>query len=301
MQRGAKGVTKANALRGLLEQPGPVVAPGVYDALSARTVEQAGFAAAFVSGAAVGASLLGLPDLGLMTMTESLAQTARIAAAVDIPVIADCDTGYGNPLNVHRTVEEFERSGVAALFIEDQTTPKRCGHFDGKELITIEEMVQKVRAAVDARRDPDLVLIIRTDAIAEEGLDGAVARALAYVKAGADMIFVEAPRNRAELASLPTRIPAPLMVNLVEGGVTPLLTVDELSSLGYRLISYSGTLQKAAMKTFESVLAELSASGSLEGLYPSRVASLARRSELLGVAAWRELEGRYITRGSGSE
>lgn len=296
MQSGRFAGAKASALRSRLSAGPALVAPGVYDALSARLVERAGFDAMLVSGAAVCASMLGIPDLGLMSSTEVLWQTRNIAAATRLPVIADCDTGYGNPLNVRRTVQDFEAAGVAGLFIEDQVAPKRCGHFDGKDVISAPEMVEKLRAAVDARQDPSLVLIARTDAIAVEGLEAALDRAARYVDAGADAIFIEAPRSLDDLRSIPKRIDAPVMLNLVEGGRTPLVPFGELGSLGYRLITLSGSIQKAAIKAIEEVLDLIAKHGDLTLLYPDRIVSLEDRSEILGLSHYRDLEQRYAPR-----
>src|SRR4051812_26414241 len=227
----------AQRFRELLARSGPIVAPGVYDCISAKVVERAGFDAAFVSGAAVTASVLGYPDVGLQTMPEILGQVRNMARAVDIPLIVDIDTGYGNALNVMRTVREFESAGAAALFFEDQTFPKRCGHFEGKKLISVEEMVVKVKAACEARRSNDLVIIARTDARAIEGLDKAIERANIYAQAGADAIFVEALLSEDEMRKAANSIKAPLQANLSEGGLkTPLLPFDVLHEIGFKII-----------------------------------------------------------------
>ncbi len=284
-------------LRRLLDSNEPIVAPGVYDGLTARLVERAGFNAAMVTGAGVAASTLAVPDVGLATMSEVLTQTKNIAQAVDIPVVADCDTGYGNPLNVRRTVQEFETTGVAGLFIEDQVAPKRCGHFRGKSVVAVEEMVQKIRAAVDARRDRDLLLIARTDAAAVSGIEAAVDRARAYVDAGAEMLFVEAPQTRTDLEYVAAQLGplgVPLMVNLVEGGRTPLLPVTELAKIGFRFVSFSGSLQKAAIKAMQDLLVSLRDDGDVAAFYPSHMVSLDERSEILGLPAFFELEQRYV-------
>jgi 2-methylisocitrate lyase-like PEP mutase family enzyme len=228
-----------------------------------------------------------------MTVSESLDQTRRIVTATSRPVIADCDTGYGNPLNVRRTVREFEAAGVAALFIEDQTWPKKCGHFDGKELISGEEMVQKVRAAAEARENDELMVIARTDAIAVDGLDAAVQRARAYSAAGADMIFLEAPESVEHLEYALANIDVPLMVNLVEGGRTPLFTVEELDRLGVGLVTFSGTIQKTAINAIQSLLAQLAETGDLASLYPSRIVSLEERSAILRMPELMDLQARY--------
>lgn len=285
-------------LRSLLDRPGPIVAPGVYDSLTARLVEAGGFDATIVTGAGVAASILGVPDLGLVSMTEALTQTRNIVNSVSIPVVADCDTGYGSPINVCRTVREFESAGVAALFMEDQVSPKRCGHFAGKQVIEAEEMVQKLRAAVDVRADPAMVLIARTDARAIHGPDEAIRRARLYVEAGAEMIFVEAPQSENELALIarelaPLKIP--LMCNLVEGGKTPLVPVSRLAEMGFKLVTFSGTLQKTAIFAMQKALEALRVTGEVTSVYPERMVSLEQRSELLGLPEFFELERRYAT------
>src|SRR3954462_6832031 len=219
--------TQAAALRALLGRGEPVLAPGAYDGLSARLVERAGFPAVYMTGFGASASLLGRPDVGLLSFAEMAGHARRLAQAVEVPVIADADDGYGNPLNVMRTVSEYEAAGVAALHIEDQVAPKRCGHMDGKDVIDAAEMVEKVRAAVEARRAPDLVIIARTDARAGEGLEGALERARRYRDAGADMLFVEAPESEEEVAVVAEAFPdTPLLFNWVDGGRTPPLGRD---------------------------------------------------------------------------
>ena len=285
-------------LRHLLAAPGAVIAPGVYDCLSARIAERAGAQATIVTGAGVAASVLGTPDVGLLTMTEVLNQTRNIARSVSIPVVADCDTGYGNPINVQRTVREFEDAGVAALFIEDQVSPKRCGHFTGKQIIAAEDMVQKIRAAVDARSDADLTLIARTDARAVAGPDEAIRRARLYVDAGAEMLFVEAPHSVDELRRIGDELQSlhvPLMVNLVEGGRTPLVAVKELADMGFSLVSFSGSLQKTGIAAMQAMVSSLLQTGEVTQFYPDAMVSLEERSELLGLPAFFELERRYAT------
>lgn len=283
-------------LRELLAGPDAVVAPGVYDCLSARVAAASGAHAAIVTGAGVAASVLGTPDVGLLTMSEVLTQTRNIARSVEIPVVADCDTGYGNPINVQRTVREFESAGVAGLFIEDQVSPKRCGHFAGKQIVAAGEMVQKIRAAVDARVDEDLLLIARTDARAVDGPDEAIRRARLYVEAGAEMLFVEAPHSTDELAQIGRELRplgVPLMVNLVEGGKTPLVPVAELSEMGFSFVSFSGSLQKTAIAAMQEVATSLLATGEVTAFYPDRMVSLEERSELLGLPEYFALERRY--------
>lgn len=289
-------MSSRSQLRRLLADRRPVVAPGTYDCLTARLAERAGFPAVIVTGAGVTASVLGTPDVGLATMSEVLGQTRNIAQAVSIPVIADCDTGYGNPLNVRRTVREFEAARVAALFIEDQVSPKRCGHFQGKQVIATSEMWQKIRAAVEARTDPELLIIARTDARAVYDIEEAVDRARSYTEAGAEMLFVEAPETAEELAFVGQSLSplgVPLMVNLVEGGKTPLLPASELAEMGFSLISFSGSMQKTAIKSMQGLLASLHSTGSVDDYYPEHMVSLEERSEILGLPDFFELEERY--------
>lgn len=291
-------MSKRRHLRQLLAAPEPVVALGVYDAISARVAERSGAPAVIVTGAGVAASVLGAPDVGLLTMTEVLGQTRNIARSVDIPLIADCDTGYGNPINVQRTLREFEDAGVSALFIEDQVSPKRCGHFQGKQVVPAEDMVQKIRAAVDARTDADLLIIARTDARAGHGPAEAIRRAGRYHQAGAEMIFVEAPHSRDELEQVAVELAplgVPLMVNLVEGGKTPLVPVAELAEMGFKLITFSGSLQKVAIKAMQELTESLLATGDVRTFYPDRMVSLDERSDILGLGRYLELEGRYVS------
>jgi len=287
---------KRQRLRQQLRAGECIIAPGVYDCLSARIAEQAGFDAVMVSGAGVAASALGVPDLGLLTFSESLAVTRAIVNTTSAGVIADCDTGYGSPLNVHRTVREFEQAGVAALFIEDQVSPKKCGHFVGKDVISPLEMGQKIRAAVDARRDQDLLLIARTDARAIEGPEAALRRARSYVAAGADAIFIEAPLTRQELADNVVALAdlgVPLMANMAEGGKTPLLPGNELAALGYGIVTFPGALQKTALWAMEQLAASMRSTSGVAEFFPDRMMSLDQRSTLLGLRTFQELDDRY--------
>lgn len=226
-------------LRSLLHGAGPLLAPGAYDALSARLVEEAGFGAVYMTGFGTAASRLGRPDVGLLTMTEMVDAARAIVQAVRVPVIADADTGYGNPLNVIRTVHEYERAGVSAIHLEDQVTPKRCGHMQGKQVVPAGDMAQKIRAAVASRTTPDFLIIARTDARAVEGLDSAIERARRYREAGADLLFVEAPQSEAEVEQVARELrDAPLLFNWAEGGRTPPLSIDRLRELGYALVIF---------------------------------------------------------------
>jgi 2,3-dimethylmalate lyase len=251
-------------LRELLAGSEPVVAPGAYDALSARLVEQAGFDAVYMTGFGASASLLGQPDVGLLSFTEMVDQARRLADAVSVPLIADADAddGYGNPINVTRTVRAYEAAGVAGLHLEDQVSPKRCGHLEGKQLIAASEMVEKVHAAVEGRRSAELVIIARTDARAVESLDAALERARRYRDAGADVLFVEAPESEAEVVAVAEAFPeTPLLFNAVEGGRTPLLELARLRELGFRLVICPLTALLAATGAVQQALSRLRASG----------------------------------------
>src|SRR5437763_12046321 len=227
--------TTTSRLRQLLNSPGIIRSLGAHDVFSARLIEAAGLEAVFLGGFGTSASMLGLPDVGLITLSEMTDAVRRMAQRVSIPVVADGDTGHGDLHNVVRTVQEFERAGAAGILLEDQVSPKRCGHFEGKHVIPVEEMVLKLKAAQVARRDADFVLIARTDARAVEGIDGAIARARKYGAGGADVCFIEAPQSVEELRRIPKEVPHPLLVNMLTGGVTPILPVQELGALGYKI------------------------------------------------------------------
>ena len=270
-----------------------VVAPGVYDGLSARVVEQHGFDAVYLSGGAVARST-GVPDLGLLTLSETAARLAQVVDAVSVPVVADADTGYGNPLNVRRTVTEFERAGASALHLEDQVTPKRCGHYQSKELIDRTQMTAKIRAALDARTDPDLIVIARTDAIATEGTDAAIARARDYARAGADLLFVEAPTSVAEVEWIADEVDHPLVINMFAGGKTPLIPADQLATYGYKLMIVPSDLQRAAVQAMADAASVLRRDGSTHA-YTDRMASFSARDALVGLDHFEALETCYAT------
>jgi 2-methylisocitrate lyase-like PEP mutase family enzyme len=248
----------AKALRGLLGADAMVIAPGAYDGLTAKLVAQAGFPAVYMTGAGTSVSQ-GYPDFGLLTMSEMVENAARIVRAVDVPVIADADTGYGNELNAFRTVQEYEGRGVAAIHIEDQVSPKKCGHLDDKEVVSRDDYLAKIRAAVAAKRDRDFMIIARTDARAVAGFDEAVARANAALQAGADMAFVEAPQTMQELADVPKRVAGPCLLNVVRGGKTPEIDLRQAQQMGYRLAIVPGLLLKAVIGACDEVLAQLKA------------------------------------------
>ena len=281
-------------LRELLARPEPLVAPGAYDALSARLVEQAGFDVVYMTGFGTTASLAGRPDVGLLTGTEMVDNARRIAAAVDVPVIADADTGYGNAINVVRTVQAYEQAGVAGIHLEDQVMPKKCGHMSGKAVIPVDEMVGKIRAAVAARRDPDFLLIARTDAAAVEGLSAAIDRARAYADAGADVLFVEAPTSEDDIARVAGELRgvAPLVFNWAEGGRTPPIPLARIAELGFALVLFPiGTLL-AATAGIRRLLASLRDDGvpAVDDL-----PAFDDFTDLIGLPEIRELEARFGT------
>lgn len=254
--------TPTRRLRALVgAQDRPLLLPGAANALAARVVEEAGFEAAYVTGAGVSNTYLGMPDHGLLTLDELCAHVEAICDVVDIPVIVDADTGFGNALNVQRTIRRLERVGAAGIQIEDQVSPKKCGHFSGKDVVSAGEMIGKIRAAVDARRDDDLIIVARTDARATEGLDAACDRAIAYLEAGADVIFVEAPENADEMREIARRVPGLHIANMVEGGRTPIRSRQELGELGYAVALYANATMRAAVVGMRDVLKHLGEHG----------------------------------------
>jgi methylisocitrate lyase len=279
-------------LRQLLEGPGIVMVPGAHDALTARLVEQAGFSACYMTGAGTVGALLGLPDVGLITMTEMVMNARYLTRALSIPLISDADTGYGNAINVMRTVREYEGAGVAGLHLEDQIFPKKCGHMEGKALIPLEEMVGKIRAAREAREDPDFVIIARTDSRAVEGVEAAVRRARAYREAGADVIFPEAPQSREELAHFAREIPGPLLANMTEFGKTPLVPAAELERMGYRLVIYPVSALRVAHRAVQELFAQIKQTGSQEA-WLERMAHRQELYELVGLPAIHAAERRF--------
>ena len=281
-------------LRQLLAGPDLLVAPGAYDALSARLIAQAGFPAVYMTGFGTAASVLGQPDVGLLTMSEMVARASALASVVgDLPLIADADTGYGNPINTQRTIREYERAGVAGLHIEDQVWPKKCGHMEGKQVIPMDEMVQKVRAAVDARQDPDFVIIARTDANAVYGLEDALRRGRAYREAGADVIFIEAPRSLAELQAITQAFPdTPLLFNWAESGKTPLLTLNEIHALGFKLVIFPVSPLFAATRAMLNLL-EVLKQGETPASFSSHMVTFAQFTQHIGLPEIQDLEHRY--------
>jgi 2-methylisocitrate lyase-like PEP mutase family enzyme len=281
------------SLKQLLQRDKLLVAPGCFDGLSARLVEEAGFDAAYLSGGAVARSM-GIPDIGLVTMSETIERAAQVVSAVKLPVIADADTGYGNAVNLVRTVREFERVGVAAIHIEDQITPKRCGHLDGKEVISIAEMSKKLEAALAARGDKDFCIIARTDARGVHGFDNAIERARAFAKLGVDAVFVEAPQSEEELAEIPRRLPGiPLLVNVFKGGKTPMLPMDRLQAMGYRIAIYPSETQRAAIHAMRAALSTLKREGTTESIDAS-LTTFKERDRVVGLDGWQKIERDYL-------
>ena len=278
----------------MLSPGAALLLPGVANALAARIVADQGFTAAYVTGAGIANTFLGVPDIGLVTVTELAEHVAAIRAAFPGPLVVDADTGFGNPLNMVRTVELLERAGADALQIEDQVFPKRCGHFAGKEVIPAAEMVAKVKAAVDTRRDRDLLIIARTDAIAPEGFEAAIERAAAYHDAGADVTFVEAPTTMEQITDIPRRLPWPQLANIVLGGRTPELPNEKLKELGYAGVIYANVALQAAVKGMQAALGELRRKGHM-GEAIGMVADFAERQRLVHKDDYDALERKYVT------
>ncbi|WP_067672402.1 isocitrate lyase/PEP mutase family protein [Nocardia miyunensis] len=267
------------------------VVPGAANALTARIIEDCGFECVYVTGAGIANTHLGVPDIGLLTSTELLTHVAAIRGAVDLPLIVDADTGFGNQLNVRRTVRDLERAGADAIQLEDQTFPKRCGHFAGKSVVPTAEMAAKIRAAVDARRDEETLIVARTDARAVTNLDDAIARANAYRAAGADILFVEAPISEAEIETIAARVAGPKILNLVIGGVTPLVSPERLRELGFSLVLHANLPLLAAVRGMQEALGALRA----DALADAPLATWSERQRLVRRAEFEELEARYRT------
>lgn len=278
-------------LRQLMAEDGCVVAPGAYDGISAKLIERAGFPAVYASGGSMSRST-GIPDLGLMSMNEIADRLASMVDAVNVPIIADADTGYGNALNAQHMVRAFERAGVAGFHIEDQKFPKRCGHYDDKSLVPSREMEQKIRAVKDAATDPDLLLIARTDGLAVEGFEATIDRAHAYMDAGADVIFVEAPTSVEQIERIAELLPYPKLINMFASGKTPLVPTDRLSELAYKLVIIPNDLQRAALHAMEQTLVAIKRDGS-SAAYQDNMVSFADREEIIGTQDWLDRDKLY--------
>jgi 2-methylisocitrate lyase-like PEP mutase family enzyme len=279
-------------LRDMLQRREAILLPGVANALAARVIEDIGFKAIYVSGAGITNTYLGVPDIGLISITELADNVAAIRDAVALPLIVDADTGFGNAINVGRTVKVLERAGANAIQLEDQDFPKRCGHFSGKHVIPRDEMVQKIRAAVDARHDRDFAVMARTDAIAVHGFEDAIERAQAYIEAGADITFVEAPRTEEQMRQIPKLLKVPQLVNIVAGGLTPMIEFDTLAGMGFSLILYANAALQASVAGMQKVLGHLHARGTLDGIMP-QLAGFDERQRLVSKPYYDALEKKY--------
>lgn len=286
-----RAADRRRRLRTAVEARRALLVPGAANALSARVIEDAGFDAVYVTGAGIANTLLGVPDIGLVTLTELVQTVEAIGEVCSLPMIVDMDTGFGNAINTRRTVRVLERAGACALQMEDQVFPKKCGHFDGKAVIPSGEMVAKVKAAVDAREDDDLLIIARTDARAIEGMDAALERAARYIEAGADMTFVEAPVSVDEMRAI-TSLPVPQVANMVVGGRTPLLPQPSLAEIGFSVVLYANTPLQAAMRAMSEVLGALHRDGGLDAVI-DRLAGFEERQRLVDKAGYDALEKRY--------
>lgn len=273
-------------LKSLLSRPGPIVAPGIFDALTGSIATDAGFDALYLSGAAIAYTKLGRPDIGLVSMSEVADVIELVRQRIETPLIVDADNGYGNALNVLRTVRTFERAGASAIQLEDQTMPKRCGHLQDKSLISADEMAGKIKAAVDARLSDETLIIARTDAVAVEGFEKAIERASLYADAGADILFVEAPRSRDQLEAVCKALSPrlPLLANMVEGGDTPLMTAEELGALGFKIVIFPGGIVRAMARTAQDYYRSLRANGTNEP-FRDRMFQFNELNELIGTPA----------------
>lgn len=279
-------------LRALAEARRGVLVPGAFNALSARVIADLGFEAIYVTGAGVTNMWFGMPDQGFMGLADIADHTARIRDAVELPLIVDADTGFGNALNVRHAVRTLERAGADCIQLEDQVAPKRCGHFSGKEVISTEEAVSKIKAAVDARRDPDLLILARTDAAATLGFEAAIERAQRFAEAGADILFIEAVTSADEIRALPKRLSTPQLMNMVIGGKTPIVGADELATLGYGLVLYANAALQGAVAGMQKVLRVLRETKRVDE-DAALVVSFAERQRLVGKDEWDEFEKRY--------
>jgi carboxyvinyl-carboxyphosphonate phosphorylmutase len=286
-------VKKAAILRQLLSQKEILVAPGAHDVLTAKIIAKTGFKAVYFTGYGQAASHLGSPDVGLLTMTEMVARVRSFVSAVDVPVIADGDTGFGNVVNVMRTVREYEAAGAAAIQLEDQVAPKKCGHMTGRQVVPMEEMVGKIKAAVDAREDKDFVIIARTDSRTTMGIEEAIRRGKAYEEAGADVLFIESPENVEEMKLITSSFKVPVLANMVEGGRTPNLPVNELQALGYDLVIFPTASTYVTTRAMLDLMNDLKKSGTTAGMVDKMV-PFAQFNDLIGLPAIRETENKYL-------
>ena len=284
---------KNQQLRALIADPALLVAPGAFDCLTIRLAEQAGCKAAYMTGSGVSITRLGAPDVALLSFAEIVDQAKRMADVTTIPIIADADTGYGGPLNVIRTVREFERAGISGIQIEDQQWPKRCGHEPGRKIVSTEEMVGRIKAAVDTRHDPNVVIIARTDARSDLGIDAAIERSQRYAEAGADVCFLESPESADEMRLLNQQVKIPTLANLVEGGRTPMLPVDQLTALGYSIAIFPNSMTRVIASVGKALYEELVRKGS-SAAFSDRMVDHRSLWNLFEYPAFMELESRYV-------
>ena len=284
---------KTTMLRQMMTGKQIVVAPGAHDALTAKIIEQVGFSAVYMTGYGQAASHLGKPDVGLLTLTEMVARASNIVEAVNVPVIADADTGFGNAVNVMRTLREYEKAGVAAIQLEDQVAPKKCGHMTGRQVVSKEEMVGKIKAAADVRTDPDLMIIARTDARTVHGIGEALERAKAYEEAGADILFIESPESVEEMKQITTSFKVPVLANMVEGGRTPFLPVQDLQELGYDLVIFPTASTYLVTKALTRLMTVLKDTGTTASLIPEMI-TFEEFNDLIGLTKIREIESIYV-------
>ena len=284
--------TTRQQLKSLIQARRGVIVPGAFNALSARVVADMGFEAIYVTGAGVTNMSLGLPDQAFMGLHDIAEHTARIRDAVDVPLLVDADTGFGNALNTYHTVRTLERAGADCIQLEDQVSPKRCGHFQGKDVIPADEMIGKIRAACDARRDPDLLIMARTDVAAVQGFEAAIERAQRYAEAGADLLFVEAVTEPSEVRALPQRLTTPQLINMVIGGKTPITDGQALTALGYSLVLYANAALQGAVRGMQRALGQLQTAGRIDE-DPDLVVSFAERQRLVDKPRWDALEARF--------
>jgi len=290
--KGENNMGKGVVIKSHIKEDGILVSPGAYNSLTAKIIEKAGFPSVYITGFGAAANILGAPDIGLLSFSEMLRHVSYIAGTVNVPVIADADTGYGNVLNVTRTVREYEKSGVAAIQLEDQIWPKRCGHMDGKQVVDKKEMVGKIKAAVDARHDEDTLIIARTDAVAVNGCEDAIERAELYSEAGADILFIEAPRDKDFMLSLPKMFDIPLLANMVEGGKSPLINISELKDAGYGIAIYPVSALFITANVVKELMDTLKATGTTESKV-SNMVSFKNFTDIVGLPEVRSLEKKY--------
>lgn len=286
-------MNKGKVLRDLISAKEILIAPGAHDALTAKIIEKTGFKAVYMTGYGQAASHLGMPDVGLLTMSEMLGRANNFASSVDIPVIADGDTGFGNAINVMRTVRQYEMAGVAAIQLEDQVAPKKCGHMTGRQVIPVQEMAGKIKAAVEARENPDFVIIARTDARTVHGIEEAIRRGKAYEEAGADVLFIESPESAEEMKTITSSFNIPVLANMVEGGRTPLLSAQELEDIGYHLVIFPTSSTYITAQAMKVLMEELKNSGTTKNLIQQMI-PFAEFNQFIGLTKIRELEAKFV-------